>query len=255
MMAFQRSVPVLTFHALDELPDAISFSAAAFQRGMERLYRAGYQAVDLMEVAERARSGRRFPPCSFAISFDDGYRSVFDQAFPVLRGLGMAATIFLTVGQRPDRHPDSRLPPLNGREMLSWREIREMQRAGIAFGAHTLTHPDLTRLPLSQVEAETYQSQQIIEDALGIAVRSFAYPFGRYNRRCREVVRERFFCAFSDRLGLTGPRGDPYALERLDAYYLRNDRLFSLMLGPLLAWYVSARAVPRSVRRALLPWP
>jgi peptidoglycan/xylan/chitin deacetylase (PgdA/CDA1 family) len=134
--------------------------------------------------------------------------------------------------------------------MLSWEEIREMHRAGISFGAHTRTHRDLTRLPDHEVKAEILDSKHMIEDALGVAVASFAYPYGQYDSRVAGFVRPHFVCACSDKLGLVTERSDLYALERVDAYYLRSDRLFDVMLTPLFPYYVRMRSVPRALRRA-----
>jgi peptidoglycan/xylan/chitin deacetylase (PgdA/CDA1 family) len=73
--------------------------------------------------------------------------------------------------------------------MLTWREIKEMQRWGIAFGSHTLTHPDLTRWPSERIETEIYDPKAVIEDTLGVPVTCFAYPDGRYDHRSHEIVR------------------------------------------------------------------
>jgi peptidoglycan/xylan/chitin deacetylase (PgdA/CDA1 family) len=135
--------------------------------------------------------------------------------------------------------------------MLAWHEIREMHDWGIDFGAHTLTHPDLTSLSLDRVEAEIRGSKEIVEDALGGQVECFAYPYGRHDRPSREIVRQHFACACSDRLGLARGGSDPYALERVDAYYLRSDRLFGVMLTGWLPWYLGARRIPRRIRRLL----
>jgi peptidoglycan/xylan/chitin deacetylase (PgdA/CDA1 family) len=245
------SLPVLTFHVLDDLGTVISVSPGVFRRGMARLHEGGYRTLSLLEVADCLRRGAPFPDHSFVITFDDGYRSVYDEAFPVLQHYGLSATVFLTVGEKAAAGPSGRLPSLNGRAMLAWREIREMQRWGIAFGAHTLTHPDLTRLPFDRVEAEVRGSQAIIEDALGAPVACFAYPYGRHDRQSREIVRQRFACACTDRLGLVTACSDPYALERVDAYYLRTEWLFGLMLTRLFPWYIRGRGIPRRLRRAV----
>lgn len=79
--------------------------------------------------------------------------------------------------------------------MLTWRDIREMHRWGITFGAHTLTHPDLPRLSLDRAKAETCDSKAVIEDTLGAPVTCFAYPYGRYNRCSRELAQQHFACA------------------------------------------------------------
>lgn len=247
------SLPVLTFHALDDRPSVISFSPGVFRRGMARLHESGYQTLSLLEVVDCLRRGAPFLDCSLVITFDDGYQSVYDEAFPVLQRYGMSATVFLTVGEKGRAKPAGRLPSLSGRSMLTWGEIREMQRWGIAFGAHTLTHPDLTHLPFDRVEAEICGSKAIIEDALSAPVACLAYPYGRFDHRSREIVRQHFACACSDKLGLITAGSDPYALERVDAYYLRTDRLFEVISTRLFPWYIRARGIPRRIRRAVQP--
>lgn len=181
------SLPILTFHALDDRSSAISFAPHVFQRGMARLHEGGYRALSLLEAADGLRHGEPFPDRAFVLTFDDGYQSVYTEAFPVLQHYGWSATVFLTVGQNRKVGVESRLPAMEDRPMLAWREIQEMHRWGLDFGAHTLTHPDLTRLPLAQVETEVCDSQAIIQDALSAAVASFAYPYGRYDRRLRSI--------------------------------------------------------------------
>jgi peptidoglycan/xylan/chitin deacetylase (PgdA/CDA1 family) len=139
---------------------------------------------------------------------------------------------------------------MEGRSMLSWHEVKEMHRAGISFGGHTMTHPDLTRLPAEFVESEVVGGKKIIEDALGSTVDTFAYPFGRHDERCRELVSRHFVCACSDRLGLLRPSADVYTMARVDAYYLRSERLFRAMLTSFFPLYVQARSIPRLIRRA-----
>lgn len=249
------SLPVLTFHALENQPSVISFPPQLFRRGMARLFERGFRTVDLLEVVDRLQRGVRLPQGSLVITFDDGYRSVYEEAFPVLERYGMCATVFLTVGEQRKKEPASRLPSLNGRSMLSWREIGEMRSAGIFFGAHTLSHIDLTKAPQNRVEVEICQSKAIIEDALGTPVASFAYPYGRFDQRSLAIVREHFACACSDKLGLVSPGSDAYTLERIDAYYLRSERLFNLMTTGLFPFYIGACSIPRRIKRSLQSSP
>ena len=246
--------PILTFHAIDDRPSVISFPPALFERSMTRLYHDGYRTVGLSELGGWLCRGSSFPERSFVITFDDGYRSVYDEAFPILQRLGFSATVFLSVGQNSERADSTRSPSMCERAMLNWREVKEMHRSGIAFGGHTLTHPDLTLLPDEQIEAEVVGGKVAIEDALGTPVETFAYPFGRYNDRCRKLVSHHFFCACSDRLGLLSKTSDPYAMERVDSYYLRNLSLFSALHTKTFAFYIRARGIPRQMRRAVEPY-
>jgi len=243
-------LPILTFHALDKQSLAVSFPPHLFRWGMAHLYASGFKTLELPALLKYLQQQIPFPDRSFAITFDDGYQSVFEQAFPVLQRYGFSATVFLTTGENGDSSDGRRLPSMCGRSMLSWSEIKEMHRSGVHFGAHTLTHPNLTRLPNERIKAEVSGSQQIIEDALGEQSTCFAYPYGSYNACVREIVRQHFMSAYSDTLGLAHVRSDIFAIERVDAYYLRSERSFSMISSRLFPWYIRARNIPRQIRRS-----
>jgi len=245
------SIPVLTFHAIEEHTSVISVSPQVFSHGIGRLHQHGYQTVSLLKAADIIRRGKSFAERSIVITFDDGYQSVYNNALPVLQRHGMSATVFLTVGMNKDTDSGGRLPSLGDRTMLSWDEIHEMHDSGISFGAHTLTHQDLTRLTNRQLENEIYSSKVIIEDALGIPILCFAYPYGRHDSRSRAFVQKHFACACSDRLGLIDAGCDLFAMDRVDAYYLRTERLFGIMLSRFFSWYIRACNFPRRLRRIL----
>jgi len=216
---------------------------------MVKLYENGYRTVSLLEAVDCLRARKPFPDRSFVITFDDGYESVYKEAFPVLKDYGMSATVFLTVGGGWRGKSEERFPSIEGRLMLNWREIEEMKRWGVEFGAHTLTHPDLTRLSLETMRTEILDSKVIIEEALSAPVKCFAAPYSRYDNRCLEIIRQHFTCACTDKLSLINLRSDLYGLERIDTYYLRTERLFDIMLRPLFSWYIRARSISRSIRR------
>lgn len=243
-------LPILTFHDIAERRSKISLSPRIFKRGLKRLHESGFCTLSLPEIVHHLSCGEPFPDHSLAITFDDGYQSVFSDAFPVLQQYGMSATVFLTTGNKELKRSDARLPSFNTHTMLNWQEIREMQLGGIEFGAHTLTHPNLTHLSIDQVKTEIYGSKAIIEEKLGTVVTCFAYPFGRADYQSREIVKNRFDCACTDKLSLVTLGSDPYALARVDTFYLRTERLFDTMLSGLFPWYIGACAVPRRIRRA-----
>ena len=244
------SLPILTFQSLDDRSSVLSFSPKVFRLGLARLHESGYRTISLLEALDRLHRGGGFPDRSLVITFDDGYQSVYDEAFPTLDRYGMSATIFLAVGERRLLNPDARLPSLNARPMLSWHEISQMHRSGIHLGAHTLTHPDLTRLSVDRLIAEVCESKATIEEVLGEPLACFAYPYGYYDRRVRELVERHFACACTDKLALITADSDPYALQCVDAFYLRNNRLFDMIPTGLFPWYVKALSIPRRLRRA-----
>jgi peptidoglycan/xylan/chitin deacetylase (PgdA/CDA1 family) len=252
MTASAATLPILSFHAFDDAPySMIVVKPTVFMNGIGKLLESGYHSISLMAAADCLRQNRSFPRRSFVVTFDDGYQSVYKQAFPVLQRYSLSATVFLTVGDKAKTGAGDRLPPLEGREMLSWAEIREMHQWGITFAAHTLTHPDLTRLPADQVKSEICDSKAVIEDVLGVCVTAFAYPYGRLDLGAREIVERHFACACSNKLGLVRPASDPYALERVDAYCLRKDWGFEIMRTRLFPPYLQAYRVLRRIRMTL----
>jgi len=249
-------LPILTFHSIDDLGLVTSFSPALFDQALASLAARGYRTLGLAELIEHLRERRPFPERALMITFDDGHASVYQRALPTLLRHGMRATIFLTVGAPAQAGPEAeRLPPFEGRPLLSWRELEELRDAGMELGAHTLTHPDLTRLDHPAIERELAGAKEAIEARLGVPVRALAYPYGRHDARVRAIAAARFSCAFSDRLGLVTTRDDALALPRVDAYYLRTPRRFRRFLSPRFPWYLAVRGVARRVRRTLVQRP
>jgi peptidoglycan/xylan/chitin deacetylase (PgdA/CDA1 family) len=247
-------LPILTFHGLDRGKSNISFSPALFRDGITRLHTGNYCTLALSEVSSCIVNGRPFPDRSIVITFDDGYRSVYDEAFPVLKKHGLSAVVFLRIGNKA-RCVKGRLPSYESRAMLSWDEIREMHQAGIGFGAHTLTHPDLTRVSFEEAKREVLESKTIIEDVLNERVRCFAYPYGRFNEGIKNLIQDHFECACSDRLDFVTNRSDPFDLERIDAYYLRKEWMFNMFFGGVFRWYIKSCSIPRQIRRFFQPSP
>src|SRR5439155_15033721 len=97
---------------------------------------------------------------------------ILTDGFPTLSKLGFNATVFLPTGYigRVAR-------TFKGKKCLTWNEVRELHRAGVEFGSHTVTHPRLTSLTVKEIEHEIRSSKDTIEDELGARVRAFAYPY------------------------------------------------------------------------------
>lgn len=245
-------LPILTFHSIDDAGTVISFPRKLLHYGLGRLRGRGHISIALSEASAHIRRGEPLPDRSFVITFDDGYRNVFEEAFPILQQFGMTATVFLTVGRPHERRISKRMPSLFGRTMLSWSEVRAMHAAGIDFGAHTLTHPNLTRIGDAAMSFEIQAGKAVIEDELGTAVDSFAYPYGCYNARVKQVVEQLFGCGCTDELGLVHMASDPdrFALPRIDGYFVRGRRLFDLMVTGAFPLYLKSCHLIRAGRRA-----
>ena len=124
--------------------------------------------------------------------------------------------------------------------ILSWKEVSEMDRSGITFGAHSVNHPILINMSLRQSKNEIIQSKQDIEEKLGKEVTAFSYPNGNFNSEIVELVRKSgFTCAVSVYPGmppkLINPKDSIYHLARIGTYedLNRSKILFSGLSGDL----------------------
>ena len=239
------------FHNLEDAPGPINFPPALFSDFMNYLSDEGFKSLTFGAAVEIIRSGHQFPDRSFVVTFDDGFRSVYDIALPVLAELDLCATVFLTTGSQEANSRETRIPPVEGQEMLSWKEVDELVANEFEIAAHTMNHPDLARLENQEIHEECSRSREIIEQRTGREVSCFAYPFGSFNRRVKDIVAEIFRGACSVKLSLASQQSDPYAVERVDAFYLRNRSLFRIIPSPMFAGYLGALRLPRSIRGTL----
>lgn len=246
MATLQSSLPVVTFHDIG----TTQFSTGLFKRCLMRWRAAGYQSLDLPTFTRAL--DEQLPEKSIVISFDDGYRSTYETAFPLLLDFGFKACLNVITGDSVRR---TYLPSFEGHDMLSWAELREMQQAGFSIGSHTMTHPDLTRLSDAGAAAELFGSKQLLEDRLGVSIDSCAYPYGRHDERIRSITGEYYRCAFSDSLGLTGLKSNRLGLERVDMCFFNRTPLLRLFTGPMLVTYLRLQKQRLAVSRQLFGHP
>ena len=147
-----------------------------FAKQMAFLKKQGFIFYTASELIEHFREHGSFPPDGLAITFDDGWKDNYENAFPILRELGIKATIFLIPSIIGQVSTKALSEGESGRAHLSLEEIREMSEHGIEFGSHTLNHKLLHRIPLDEVKFEIEESKRQIEALLGKPCKVFAYP-------------------------------------------------------------------------------
>src|ERR1700761_1222294 len=205
-------VPVLMYH---EIADAaatasrLAVSPDVFADQVAYLHDAGFTAVTAGAVSAVLADGAgELPERAGVLTFDDGYGDFYSQALPVLKAHGFTATLFQTTGWIGKEGEMKR--------MLNWRELAEVDQAGIEIGAHTCKHPQLDQLPEKELREELSASKSDLEDHLGQKVPGLAYPFGYSNARVRRVAREiGYEYAYSVSNFLTTAAADKFTLPRL----------------------------------------
>ena len=249
----QIRIPILTYHSIDESGSVISTKPEVFRKQMKGLSEAGYEPVALNHLVVSRSEKTSLPPKTVVLTFDDGFQNFYTAVFPVLQEYGFNATVFLVTDHCGGYNDWRGNPPdLQRSKLLSWREIKELSDYGIEFGAHTRTHPDLTKIGAGRVENEIIESKKVIEDSIGREARTFAYPFGKFNPTIRRVVEKTFAAACSTNLGKVCPQSDFYSLERIDTYYLSNQVIFNSLSLKSVDRYLRVRQAMRDFK-ALLP--
>ncbi|MBI2362198.1 MAG: polysaccharide deacetylase family protein, partial [Elusimicrobia bacterium] len=190
---------------------------ADFKRQLQRLLALGYETV----AAERLGEPDSLPPKPAVVTFDDGTADNLEAAYPVLKSLGVKATVFLVAGWMGRRNGWEDPADEPWQRTLTWDEARSMQAGGlVSFGSHTMTHPDLRGLDDEALAWELSESKRRIEAELGRRAGAFAYPYGAgaYDARVRAAVRAAgYLCDFGVRQGLAPAGWAPEAgpLKRL----------------------------------------
>ena len=233
-------VPVLGYHGLtrsaaESIPAAEQpywLHCEQFRSHLDYLFREGYRFARLEELwnKESAASGFETP---IVLTFDDGFASDYEVAFPMLVALGAKADFFVntaTVG-RP--------------RYLGWPQIKEMQDAGLSFQSHSHHHVDLTRLSAAALDRQLRESKEVLEDRLGSRVRFLSTPYGLMNRKVVQAARQAGYHAVcGTRCWPARPGADVVARVILRREYTMED--FRKYLERRISKYLS-----RLVRRPL----
>jgi peptidoglycan/xylan/chitin deacetylase (PgdA/CDA1 family) len=192
---------------------------------MRFLKKNDFSVIGLDSIGKYLREEKEGPPFYVAVTFDDGFRDNYENAFPVLRKYEIPSTIFVITGKVGDQIDWISNRGREKAEMLTWKHIQEMSDAGVSFGAHTMTHPRLPDLPLSDAYSEIMDSRKILEEHLGCGVESFAYPHGLFTQEIQELVRNAgYTVACSTLSGFNNWKSDPLILRRIEIH--GNDSIW-----------------------------
>jgi peptidoglycan/xylan/chitin deacetylase (PgdA/CDA1 family) len=206
---------------------------AAFEAQMKELKDRGITVIPLQDLLAWKRGEKNIPPRCAVISFDDGWKSQYEVAWPMLKKYGYPLTMFIyTEGVRGGT--------LGGGEAITWEQLADMRDNGVDIEAHSATHQDLreghtimipapggkrTKKKLTGAEYEQWLQnevvgcKQLLEQRLGIKVNCFAVPFGNYNEHVKEVARnagyEAMFTVYGQPITFTSPMDSigRYAIE------------------------------------------
>lgn len=207
-------VPVLAFHSVDDSGAYISTSVEHFRAEMGRLAERGLRGCTIAETVALYRGGPA-PKGIVALTFDDGLASFGQNAWPVLREFGHKATLYVPTdytGGTAGWFPQCGLPPMRSH---TWDELRALRDEGADIQSHGCSHPKLPRVDAAAVREEVARSREVLEHELGVEITHFCYPYGEYDERVIQALRESgYVSAVTTRPGRWRPGGDILRIPR-----------------------------------------
>lgn len=198
-------VPVLYYHSINPSEDnELILSPDRLRAQLQYILDAGYTPLTISEMYGYLTNSMPIPKKSILITFDDGYMDNYVYAYPILKELGIKATIFLmTVGVDEGFY-------------ISSDNMKEMSDNGIDIQCHTVTHPHLSTLSYDEQLKEITESRDFIKNVTGKDVIAFAYPYGDYNDDTLQIVKDAGFSfAFTIKNGKSDREDGLYTLDRI----------------------------------------
>jgi peptidoglycan/xylan/chitin deacetylase (PgdA/CDA1 family) len=220
---------VLTYHRVlrARTPSAgvdpgMYVTCSTFERHLALLAQS-YALVTIDQMGNWLAGDTTFdrPPC--ALTFDDGWTDTYEVAFPILQRYGVPATVFLITGA------------IGAPEMLNWPRIVEMERAGVSFGSHTVTHALLGRCDPARIQSELVESRRQLAERLVRPSRWFSFPKGSHSDEACRLASAYYAGAVTTEPGWVSKGDDPYRIRRINMHddMTRTTALFAWKLALL----------------------
>ncbi len=178
-------IPILTYHNFTEdESSSYNINIVEFEKQMDYLAAHNYSVISLSELLKGLRDSQ-LPPKPIAITIDDGFKSTYTLAYPVLKKYNFPSTLFLYTNFI-EKNSGS----------LTWKEIREMTKNNIEIGSHTLSHCNLLKYKknenyetyFTRIRREIFLSKEILESKIQGKVKFFAYPYGAYSSTTKDLA-------------------------------------------------------------------
>lgn len=225
------NVMVLCYHRFEPKPkDGLAITAEEFDRQLGALKENGFSVIPMQDFLAWRRGEKEIPKKSCVITIDDGYRSGYEAAWPLLKKHGYPFTMFVYTNYVKGQ-------PKSGGQSLSWEELAEMRDAGVDIQSHTVSHEDLRSKRGASPEQytawlknEMCGSKQMLEERLGIRVNAIAYPYGLHNQAVRDMVKQ---CGFEAGFTVYGQRLTWHAPAEQQGRYAvdsKNPKVFDQAL-------------------------
>ena len=214
----------LCYHGVAEEAEGLTVDPSRLEQQIASLLRRGYTSIRASEVAAGSRARR------LIVTFDDGYRSVLENALPVLESLDVVATVFVVtdfvgVGVR---HRGSSILT----DALSWTDLADLAARGWEIGSHTVSHARLPSLGDDSLLTELADSKRLIESELALPCTVLAYPYGMATAREENGARDVGYVAAFTASRRHGPP-NAYRCPRVGVFQADTPLVFRAKTSPI----------------------
>lgn len=177
----------------------------------------------------------------YALTFDDGFESIYINAFPILKRHRMNATLFITADFIEHKINFDHFFNYNySPAPLSWGQIKIMYTHGIEVGSHSLSHKNIASLDEGLCYKEAFVSKCRIEEKVGCRVRYFSYPFGNkgsFNRATENILKKiGYEKAYVNIMGMDNASEEPFRIRRIRIYSTDNMLRFKMKVSGAYNW-------------------
>jgi len=222
-------IPILMYHYLSTPPANadiyrrdLSVPPELFAAHLDRLQTEGYTTISLYDLVAHLQQGTPLPSKPVILTFDDGYRDNYENAFPLLRERQMTATFFVVMEFINQERP----------EYLTWAMVHEMYAGGMSIEVHGVDHTTLRKRSRADLEFQALRSYETLQNLLGVRPRFLSYPAGEYDADTIAVFQAAgYWAAVTTVQGATHTSNQLFELRRIR---IRNtttaDELLRLLL-------------------------
>ncbi|MFT5082449.1 MAG: biofilm PGA synthesis lipoprotein PgaB [Lentisphaeria bacterium] len=213
MAVRSHALVVLQYHHISDVaPVSTSISPLLFEAHLNFLEQQKFQVVSIEQLKIWLNNGKRLPDKTVVITFDDGYRSIYTEAYPRLLKRKWPFTIFVNSLPHDDKNP----------RYLSWEQMREMAAHGATIGNHSDSHTYMIRQRADETYMQFAQrrqreiefAEQRIKKEIGVSHKLFAYPFGEYDVKLKKLLKRLGFLAFGQQSGPVSLASEQQLLPR-----------------------------------------
>jgi peptidoglycan/xylan/chitin deacetylase (PgdA/CDA1 family) len=179
--ARQAKVPVMMYH--DILPQKLVFfdvTPEEFEKHLELIRQKGLTPISMDQLVMHLRTGVSLPDKPILLTFDDGYSGHYEYVYPLLKKYNYPAVFSIYT---------AKVGKKLGRSSLTWSQLRQMAADPlVTIAAHSVSHKPMAGMTEAQLHYETEESKRILETELGVPVRYFTYPEGKYDAQATNAV-------------------------------------------------------------------